>query len=78
MLDLGRCTHISRCEYRRVWREAQAGDGSAVFALSLVFPQPSGEDGGLLLVRLTVTSPEDLTGHKAREKLMYQVCVHQE
>ncbi|GAB1300211.1 Mucin-20 [Apodemus speciosus] len=32
-----------------------------------------GEDGGLLLVRLTVTSPEDLTGHKAREKLMYQL-----
>ncbi|XP_052014457.1 mucin-20 [Apodemus sylvaticus] len=32
-----------------------------------------GEDGGLLLVRLTMTSPEDLTGHKAREKLIYQL-----
>ncbi|XP_031220539.1 mucin-20 [Mastomys coucha] len=32
-----------------------------------------GEDGGFLLVRLTVASPEDLTEHNAREKLMYQL-----
>ncbi|XP_028608151.1 mucin-20, partial [Grammomys surdaster] len=31
-----------------------------------------GEDGGFLLVQLTVASPEDLTEHNAREKLMYQ------
>ncbi|XP_029326115.1 mucin-20 isoform X2 [Mus caroli] len=31
-----------------------------------------GEDGGFLLVRLTVVSPKDLTEHNAREKLMNQ------
>lgn len=58
-----------------MWREAQAGDESAMLALFLVYSQPSGEDGGFLLVRLTVASPEDLTEHNAREKLMYQVCI---
>ncbi|XP_021065312.1 mucin-20 isoform X2 [Mus pahari] len=33
----------------------------------------SGEDGGFLLVRLTVASPKDLTERNAREKLMYQI-----
>uniref|UniRef100_A0A8C6MTG2 Mucin 20 n=1 Tax=Mus spicilegus TaxID=10103 RepID=A0A8C6MTG2_MUSSI len=32
-----------------------------------------GEDGGFLLVRLTVASPKDLTEHNAREKLMNQL-----
>jgi hypothetical protein len=49
-----------------------------VVALPLVFSQLLGEDGGFLLVRLTVASPKDLTEHNAREKLMNQVHVHQE
>ncbi|XP_075822919.1 mucin-20 isoform X2 [Microtus pennsylvanicus] len=34
------------------------------------------EDGGFLLVRVSVASPEDLTEPKAAEKLMHQVTTH--